>query len=90
MTTWAARYPGSAWNDRPRSTLNHFSGVMAGLVLAAHVLLRCRKKDVDARDERGHDAGEGDSISSERGLASSGLIQLGVTSARTQARKEAP
>jgi len=33
---------------------------MAGLVVPAiHVLLlRCRKKDVDARDKRGHDAGE--------------------------------
>jgi hypothetical protein len=32
---------------------------MAGLVPAIHVfLLKVRKKDVDARDKRGHDAGE--------------------------------
>jgi hypothetical protein len=31
--------------------LNHFSGVMAGLVPAIHAFL----KDVDARDKRGHD-----------------------------------
>jgi hypothetical protein len=29
--------------------------VMAGLVPAIHVLLAAFKKDVDARDERGHD-----------------------------------
>jgi hypothetical protein len=36
----------------------HF-GVMAGLVPAIHVFfwLKARKKDVDARDKRGHDAG---------------------------------
>ena len=39
--------------------LNHFSCVMAGLVPAINVLLAVyRKKDVDARDKRGHDAGE--------------------------------
>jgi glutathione S-transferase len=32
---------------------------MAGLVPAIHVLLQCRKNDVDARDERGHDAVNG-------------------------------
>jgi hypothetical protein len=38
--------------------LNHFSGVMAGLVPAIHVLLaKVPKKDVDARDKRGHDGG---------------------------------
>jgi hypothetical protein len=48
---------------------NHFSGVMAGLVAAIHIfphptLPRERgrvgwgKKDVDARDKRGHDGGE--------------------------------
>jgi hypothetical protein len=32
---------------------------MAGLVPAIHVFrLRLRKKDVDARDKRGHDAGK--------------------------------
>jgi len=32
--------------------LNHSSGVMAGLVPAIHAcLLRCRKKDVDARED---------------------------------------
>jgi hypothetical protein len=32
---------------------------MAGFVPAIHVFLaETRKKDVDARDERGHDAGE--------------------------------
>jgi len=42
---------------------------MAGRVPAIHVLLAevCRKKDVDVRDERGHDRRD-DSISSERGL----------------------
>jgi hypothetical protein len=36
----------------------HF-GVMAGLVPAIHVFwLKARKKDVDARDKRGHDGGE--------------------------------
>jgi hypothetical protein len=35
---------------------------VAGLVPAIHALLLiCRKKDVDARDKRGHDAGDGDS-----------------------------
>ncbi len=39
--------------------LNHLSEVMAALVPAIHVLLaESRKKDVDARDERAHDAGE--------------------------------
>ena len=28
---------------------------MAGLVPAIHVLLFCKKQDVDARDKRGHD-----------------------------------
>ena len=40
--------------------LNHISAVMAGLVPAIHVLIAppiC--KDVDARDKRGHDDGEG-------------------------------
>jgi len=32
--------------------------VMAGLVPAIHVLLGA-KEDVDARDKRGHDGGEG-------------------------------
>jgi hypothetical protein len=37
--------------------------VMAGLVRAIHVLLaRASQKDVDARDERGHDGRRGDSI----------------------------
>jgi hypothetical protein len=31
------------------------SAVMAGLVPAIHVLIGCAKKDVDARDKRGHD-----------------------------------
>jgi hypothetical protein len=31
---------------------------MAGLVPAIHVLLALGKKDVDARDKRGHDGGE--------------------------------
>jgi hypothetical protein len=36
--------------------LNHFSGVMAGLVPAIHAFsLKGRNKDVDARDKRGHD-----------------------------------
>ena len=39
--------------------LNHFSGVMAGLVPAIYVLLaEVPQKDVDARDKRGHDGGE--------------------------------
>jgi hypothetical protein len=29
---------------------------MAGLVPAIHVLLECVEEDVDAHDERGHDA----------------------------------
>jgi hypothetical protein len=38
---------------------NHFSAVMAGLVPAIHVFLaEDRRKDVDARDKRGHDGGE--------------------------------
>jgi hypothetical protein len=32
--------------------------VMAGLVPAIHALLASAKKDVDARDKRGHDDGE--------------------------------
>jgi hypothetical protein len=37
--------------------LNQLFGVMAGLVPAIHVLLlKARKKGVDARDKRGHDA----------------------------------
>ena len=44
---------------RVRFVLNHLFGVMAGLVPAIHVFsLRVRKKDVDARDKRGHDAEE--------------------------------
>jgi hypothetical protein len=40
---------------RPRSILKQQTlHVMAGLVPAIHVLL-CEQKDVDARDERGHD-----------------------------------
>jgi hypothetical protein len=41
--------------------------VMAGLVPAIHVFLcrRARKQDVDARDKRGHDDGQADSISAE-------------------------
>jgi hypothetical protein len=36
---------------------NHLFGVMAGLVPAIHVFLaEALKKDVDARDKRGHDA----------------------------------
>jgi hypothetical protein len=31
---------------------------MAGLVPAVHVLLLAKRKDVDARDKRGHDGGE--------------------------------
>jgi hypothetical protein len=31
-------------------------------------VLDCWKKDVDARDKRGHDGGEGDSITSESAL----------------------
>jgi hypothetical protein len=39
--------------------LKHFSGVMVGLVPAIHALLaELGKKDVDARDKRGHDGGE--------------------------------
>src|SRR5215470_13717502 len=39
--------------------LNHLSSVMAGLVPAmTSFSLNVRKKDVDARDKRGHDAGE--------------------------------
>jgi hypothetical protein len=39
--------------------LNHSFGVMAGLVPAIHVFSpKARKKGVDARDKRGHDAGE--------------------------------
>src|SRR6266481_5920840 len=34
---------------------NHFSLVMVGLVPAIYVLLKRCKKDVDARDKRGHD-----------------------------------
>jgi hypothetical protein len=33
--------------------------VMAGLVPAIHVLLVAKKKDVDARDKRGHDGARG-------------------------------
>jgi hypothetical protein len=32
-----------------------YRGVMAGLVPAIHALARTAKKDVDARDKRGHD-----------------------------------
>jgi hypothetical protein len=42
---------------------------MAGLVPAIHVfLLKRSKKDVDARDKRGHDAWRSDSISSKSAL----------------------
>ena len=34
------------------------TAVMAGPVPAIHVLLSAHKKDVDARDRRGHDDGE--------------------------------
>jgi hypothetical protein len=37
--------------------VNHFTAVMVGLVPAIYVLLKVRKKDMDARDKRGHDAG---------------------------------
>jgi hypothetical protein len=38
-------------------------GVMAGLVPAIHVFMALRgRKDVDARDKRGHDRGVGGSI----------------------------
>jgi hypothetical protein len=47
--------------DRVAVMAKHFSGVMAGLVPAIHVLLpQGQKKDVDARDKRGHDASEVD------------------------------
>ena len=40
--------------------LIHKHSVMAGLVSAIHVFLRvAAKKDVDARDKRGHDDEEG-------------------------------
>jgi hypothetical protein len=52
--------------------LSHFSGVIAGLVPAIYVCsLKRGKKDVDARDKRGHDGGEVISISSERTQTSS-------------------
>jgi hypothetical protein len=45
--------------------LNYLRGVMAGLVPAIHALLaELGKKDVDARDKRGHD--EGDVIAPHR------------------------
>jgi len=45
--------------------LNHFSGVMAGLSRpSTSCSLKARKKDVDARDKRGHDDGE--ALSSHR------------------------
>jgi len=51
--------------------LNHFSGVMAGLVPAIHVLLPKRsKKDMDARDKRGHDCRQGGIIANSSGQAS--------------------
>jgi hypothetical protein len=34
------------------------SFVMAGLVPAIHVFVAPKKKDVDARDKRGHDGGK--------------------------------
>jgi hypothetical protein len=45
---------------------NYFSGVMAGLVPAIHVLLaEGPQEGVDARHKAGHDGGECDSIGSE-------------------------
>ena len=47
--------------------LSHLLGVMAGIVPAIHAcLLKLGKKDVDARDKRGHDDGERDSITKEK------------------------
>jgi hypothetical protein len=50
---------------------NDTSGVMAGLVPAIHVFTTVPQghKDVDARDKRGHDDGDGDSIRPISGLA---------------------
>jgi hypothetical protein len=45
--------------ERVLVILNHLFAVMAGLVPAIHAFLaEGPKKDVDARDKRGHDAGE--------------------------------
>jgi hypothetical protein len=45
--------------ERVPVMLSHFSGVMAGLVPAIHACwLTPGKKNVDARDKRGHDGGE--------------------------------
>jgi hypothetical protein len=41
-----------------RFDLRQIAFVMAGLVAAIHVLLREPRKDVDARDKRGHDGRE--------------------------------
>src|SRR5260370_689717 len=46
--------------------------------------LRGREKDVDARDKRGHDAGGGDSISSERALVISGFEHFAARKERRQ------
>jgi len=46
----------------PAPALNRPSAVMAGLVPAIRALLVCGRKDVDARDKRGHDDGESGSI----------------------------
>ena len=46
--------------ERVPLTSNHLLGVMAGLVPAIYVFSAesAKKKDVDARDKRGHDGGE--------------------------------
>jgi len=56
--------------------LSRFLGVMAGLVRpSTPCLLKLGKKDVDARDKRGHDDGGSDSMTSERALARGVFLQ---------------
>ena len=57
---WLEREPGNLDNlplEPVPVMSNHLFGVMAGLVPAIRgFLAEARKKDVDARDKRGHDA----------------------------------
>jgi len=50
---------------------------MAGLVPAIHVFVALQgRKDVDARDKRGHDGGEGDTTSAKTALAGLSKIEI--------------
>jgi hypothetical protein len=60
MTFFVLTLPCDAQAVQPWSGIFcRFSTVMAGLVPAIHVLLWFILQDVDARDRRGHDDGDG-------------------------------